>query len=381
MSSSKIIELDETNTCKICDNALAKYSCPKCNLLYCSLNCYQANSHLECSESFYKDNVFEELKFDKESPESKEKMVEILKRFHDRNLLPSADTDESFGEYSGFSIEDILNFDPGESDELDSDDEDEMLDIGERLQGVNLDDAEKVWDKLTDSEKQDFVAFLKSEDVSNLIPSWQPWWMVYNPSLVEEVEKVDDYKKDCPEIGSIKDFSKLSSKAPAECVKYNLINILTGYAFTTRYFNGEHFEFPHQAVSCIVTISLTMKVGQVFEDFETAVKSVEQECINSDWIMTDSENIEIMRQDIERILKGPKKSEPKFYILCALSDINHLLNNSLKETNDAKTSDGFSKLFPNHHFPSVKLEQPDKIKTHIKKIDYFLSYTNDLFES
>lgn len=44
--------------------------------------------------------------------------------------------------------------------ELDSDDE-EVADIADRLAGVDLDDADQVWDKLTQDEQQEFIAFLK----------------------------------------------------------------------------------------------------------------------------------------------------------------------------------------------------------------------------
>lgn len=44
---------------------------------------------------------------------------------------------------------------------VDSDDDDGYKDISERLAGVNLDDTDQVWDKLTEDEKQEFIAFLK----------------------------------------------------------------------------------------------------------------------------------------------------------------------------------------------------------------------------
>lgn len=69
-------------------------------------------------------------------------------------------------------------------------------------------------------------------------------------------------------------------KKPADCVKYNLINVLAAYAFTMKYFNGECHDFVQESISCIMSLSLAMKNGQNFEDFETAVKSVEQESIN-----------------------------------------------------------------------------------------------------
>ncbi|CAG9861437.1 unnamed protein product [Phyllotreta striolata] len=384
MATVKIIELDETNTCKICDNALAKYSCPKCNILYCSLECYQSSAHLECSESFYKDNIIEELNIDKDNNESKQKMLDILQRVHADNQILFSDNEDEFGECSGFTLDDdFLNFCSGQDDEqeIDSDDDADLLDIGDRLAGVNLDDAEQVWGKLTEDEKQEFVAFLKSEDVANLIPSWKPWWLYYN-KMVEEVESADEFKKDCPEICKIKEFSELTSKVPDESVQYNLINVLAAYAFTTRYFNGEHYDFAYEAVSCLGTISLALKVGQVFTDFESAVMSVEQECINSDWIMSDNENIQTMREDIEKILKGPGKSDPKYYVLCALSDVKNLLKTSAEAPpKSGETSGAFSKQFPNEHFPSVKFMEPQQIKSCVKKMDFFLSYTKEYFNS
>lgn len=66
---------------------------------------------------------------------------------------------------------------------------------------------------------------------------------------------------------------------PANCVKYNLINVLCAYAFTVRYFNGEHLDFCNEAVATLATICTALKKGQNFEEYDTAVKSVEQECI------------------------------------------------------------------------------------------------------
>lgn len=81
------------------------------------------------------------------------------------------------------------------------------------------------------------------------------------------------------------EYNFFQKKEPAACVKYNLINILASYALTVRYFNGEYLDFVNEAVSCIVSLSLTLQNAQNFEDFEMAVKSVEQECINvSLWV-------------------------------------------------------------------------------------------------
>lgn len=79
-----------------------------------------------------------------------------------------------------------------------------------------------------------------------------------------------------------------------------------------------------------------------------------------------------MREDLERVLKGPKPTEKNFYVLCALSDLKLLLNKA--SISSSENSGDFSKKFPDEHFPTVKLESPNKIKNLTKKIEYFLSY-------
>lgn len=92
----------------------------------------------------------EELQLNKDKNETEAKMLEILQKFHESNRI-AAGVDEP-------DIDLNLNLDNGE---IDSDDDSDYCDISERLAGVNLDDAEQVWERLTEDEKQDFVAFLK----------------------------------------------------------------------------------------------------------------------------------------------------------------------------------------------------------------------------
>ena len=40
--------------CGVCHKVEGRYACPKCNLRYCSSDCYKSDRHGACSESFYK---------------------------------------------------------------------------------------------------------------------------------------------------------------------------------------------------------------------------------------------------------------------------------------------------------------------------------------
>ncbi|KAK9876055.1 hypothetical protein WA026_011165 [Henosepilachna vigintioctopunctata] len=365
MATSKITALDEDNTCKLCDDAVGKYVCPKCNTLYCSVLCYQSEQHRNCSEQFYRDNVLEEMKQNEDNALGKSRMLEILQKVHDSNIL-DADT---------FADTDIQ-----EGEDVDSDDSLEIQDIAERLANVDLDNAEKVWEKLTEDERKEFAAFLQSEDVTKLIPPWKPWWSYYIDSKVQEINTdIDGYKNRCPSIECVGKFTDLCKKQPPGSVKLNLINIMAGYAFTTRYFNGECADFPREVISCLGSIALSLKCHQDYENFEFAVKSVEQECLNIDWIVTDAENISAMREDLDQILRGPTRMESKFYVECALADIHNLLKKALQMKSD-KSGGSFAKHFPNAHFPEVKLHSSSRIKVFIKRVEYFLSYVHNFFD-
>jgi len=49
-------------------------------------------------------------------------------------------------------------------------------DLAQRLAGVDLDDADQVWQKLSKEEKDEFQRIIASGDTSQIVPEWQPWW-------------------------------------------------------------------------------------------------------------------------------------------------------------------------------------------------------------
>lgn len=84
-----------------------------------------------------------------------------------------------------------------------------------------------------------------------------------------------------------------------------------------------------------------------------------------------------MRADLDKILKGPEKSNRKFYILVALSDLTQLFKTACKTEQKPKAQTEFSKQFPES---GVALIEKGKIKSCLKKLDYFLSFTKDCLE-
>lgn len=53
--------------------------------------------------------------------------------------------------------------------------------------------------------------------------------------------------------------------------------------------------------------------------------------------MTDAENLDLMKDDIGKILKGPNPQESSFYVLSALSDFENLLRECRKPKEPSPT--------------------------------------------
>nr|POE97664.1 zinc finger hit domain-containing protein 2 [Quercus suber] len=93
-SNSTPLNPPSRSICHVCQKQFSQYTCPRCNSRYCSLQCYKSHS-LQCTESFMRENVVEELQQMQPDDETKQKMLDILKRFHSEEETDSMDVDDS----------------------------------------------------------------------------------------------------------------------------------------------------------------------------------------------------------------------------------------------------------------------------------------------
>ena len=105
-------------SCIRCSKHKRLYTCPRCGVGYCGAECYKSDTHTDCSESFYRQCIEDELKSQENDPIARQKMMEILKRVHE------ADMENDILENN--SDEESIN---GEDYPLDSDDEQEVIKI------------------------------------------------------------------------------------------------------------------------------------------------------------------------------------------------------------------------------------------------------------
>ncbi|XP_024943204.1 zinc finger HIT domain-containing protein 2 isoform X2 [Cephus cinctus] len=321
---------------------------------------------MDCSESFYKELVEEELRSQKSDPESARNMLDILKRMHE-NQEDEIDTLHD----SGSGTE--------EDAPLDSDDEEDVPDLQERMKNVNLDNPNEIWSALTSAEKQEFEASLQNDQVKKLLPRWIPWWSYHaEKELIQDLEvnkESNNYVKNCPKILQVPKFNELLNASPS--VRYNLLNVLYAYTYVALCFNGDHFSSFREAVDMFLLLCDNMRENKNFEDTTSAIESVVQNILKNDVIIEVEETISFLKNAVNSIIEGPETENRCFYISSALSDLYRLFITAKKSASAPKqtaVNGEFSKRFadPNH---DIKVHYTKKdLRLCLKKLEYYLSW-------
>lgn len=226
--------------CMMCKSEPSCYTCPRCNLHYCSLACYQSPDHSVCSETFYKESVLKELKdmgtAESEGRKKMQHMLLSLRQKADRtdggmeSLLKESgivSDDEAEGqvetaekvqvmellsrlaelqqseEENSTEIEGILRRleeigeggepRPGDIDE-DAESIEDELDLAERFSGLDIDklSEEELWELLSSKEKATFMSLVKDGGVARLVPPWKPWWEEHEQEGRAVIEMLDE---------------------------------------------------------------------------------------------------------------------------------------------------------------------------------------------
>ncbi|KAL7291319.1 hypothetical protein TKK_0014921 [Trichogramma kaykai] len=351
--------------CQICTENQSLYVCPKCTINYCSLKCYQSEAHLECSETFYKNCVEEELQSQQCDAELKQKTVDMLQRIYNEDC----------------SLNDFLEGEGDESDyeaDLDSDDEN-LPSLEKRLENVNLNDANELWSALTTSEKQEFEALIHSGEASKLLPAWNPWWAYHSKKpLVEDLSNKEipqSYIGNCPSILDVPAWESVSKASPF--LRFNIINTLYAYAFDVLYFNGEHHTAPLDAMYIFLHTCETMKIDRIFKNSSSAVESVLLAITNCESFSGDQETIMGTKAAGDAILNGPDAENKSFYCLSALSDLHQLINEAKIELTtklQKPLSDEFKNKFQTHiDLGSFQITRKN-LSLYMKKIEFYVGW-------
>ncbi|OEL32403.1 hypothetical protein BAE44_0006578 [Dichanthelium oligosanthes] len=310
-SSSAASFADTRVICRVCQKQFAQYTCPRCNARYCSLPCYKGHS-VQCTESFMRENVMDELKQMQPEDESKKKMLDILKRLH---------------------LE----------EEMESDGEDESILSEELIQKVMSGEEIKLED-LTDDEIKQFRQALASGELSKMIEPWTPWWkkpsarsislspdgsQLIRQVSVEDTATSDPMTDQEPSINEIPEgpesplpsLKQLTRAEPSPLLAVHLVDILYSYCFTLRLYNGDWHSDPLGASTVALSMSKVMGEDAKPETVPEALTACIEETCSPAYRHTGGFSFAIgLVDDIISILSLGHNA-----LVCALSDFHRLI--------------------------------------------------------
>ncbi|NXU11924.1 ZNHI2 protein, partial [Pardalotus punctatus] len=188
--------------CGLCSAAAPPYTCPRCHRRLCSLRCYRA--HGPCAEAFYRDQVLEALRAER--------------CFHPGPVLPG--------------LRELRE--PGDP---------------ARPTGRGL------WGQLSEAERDGFRRLVSSGEAAALLPPWRPWWWrgrgrveeLWDRSEAEEEDEegVEGRPGPAPPVPtSVPPLSALRAAPPSPLVRFQLPNVLFGYAFALSLHGGDETLLP-----------------------------------------------------------------------------------------------------------------------------------------
>ncbi|KAG2150289.1 uncharacterized protein EDB93DRAFT_1240313 [Suillus bovinus] len=206
--------------CGICRRQFYRYTCPGCNVAYCSLTCFRSETHSQCSEAFYRKEIQTSIETkSSKAHEEREKMLELLKRLEEQTLEDDSillrDQDESDSDsndfVSRFSGVDISS---ASSDEL--------------LRLMTKEETDKFFNALRDPTSQLAQQLLSSEELQSV--KQEPWWeaaLEGSPSGSMRCGSKPALMKVPPNL--------LKHQASSAPLIYNVCAVLVAYAFATRH--------------------------------------------------------------------------------------------------------------------------------------------------
>lgn len=345
--------------CKLCNKNIKSYTCPRCGIGYCNLNCYKSEAHLECSESFYKQCVEEDLRSLENDNTARQKMLDILKRLHEED-----------------SGNDILT-DSENEEKLDSDDEANLPDLETRLKNIDLDNSEQVWSVLSNAEKQEFEALIKSGEASKLLLPWVPWWTIHKQPLVELIEEdiSDKHETEYPVIINVQSFNKQVMVSPKIC--FNIMNVIYAYAYIALYYNGDYLNCAEEAANIFFSICENMKENKIFDSENTALESVVCNIKQREYLPKDIDTLSTVVEAGNCILKNPERMQGTKHTCAALSELWRLLSKVYKEMKVSKHKTSKKQLL-NRYTERDKIQNLCLSKkivfTCIKKLEFYISW-------
>ncbi|KAK5671948.1 hypothetical protein QVD99_001773 [Batrachochytrium dendrobatidis] len=292
--------------CGICMVQGSSYTCPRCNLPYCSLSCYKSDMHADCTEAFYKSNFVNELHSNRVSDADRLHMLRILDE-HEKAAL-----NEEQQAFENVPSTSTIN---------------KMTDC---LSDIDLDTAsvKDILSRLPPQEVERFNLIIKNKDAAMLLlPDWKPWWnaKVHGNSIIDIEETYDD---GIPLLLETKQISTITKVKPNARLVFSILDIIIAYVYVCRTLNGDVFE------SCSESFFLVTQASYIF-DASCSCKFVFES--PKEVVSTLSSRLlahcDLSPKGVMAILSDACKIiQSRLFIVAALSDLHRMVSNVPKNS-------------------------------------------------
>lgn len=313
----------------------ARYTCPRCNVPYCSLNCYRA--HGTCAEAFYRDQVLGELRGRSASPS---RLAGALRR-----LRQQRETEDVPGEMG-------LGPGPGPGG----------------LSGLR--------ERLTPVEKAAFERLLSRGEAGRLLPPWRPWWWGRGtrPRLLEELDggpggdpaepakdstaepMPGDLAREPAVPTRIPTLASLSRGPASPLVRFQLPNVLFAYSHTLALYHGGDDALLSDFCATLLGVSGALGAQQVFASAEEALQAAAH-VLEAGEHPPGPLGTRGAMQESARILWGEGAADRKGYTLAALGHLAQTLGRARKQ--------------------ALAQEERNRLYRARKKCQFLLAWTNE----
>eukprot|EP00117_Sycon_ciliatum_P036707 scpid20919/ scgid27595/ Zinc finger HIT domain-containing protein 2 len=317
--------------CGICNVKEFRYTCPKCNVPYCSVDCYKNESHLNCSEEFYKECVMKQLAAHRAETSASGGDADLLSYLKTELAKREEDASLFDGDDQYAAAVPTVDADGDDDDEEEEDD----LPLDERLANVNLDtaDPETILQCLTSTEREEFESILQDPGKqAALVSLWTPWWQ--QQTKTPTLPKTSRPGSNCltaDQFSSLPHLSQLSKVKPSDLLPCNLANILMAYCCSLRLYNGD------LDVDCVLEVCSVLSSNAVFETVEDAIVNAISTCTQSCRLSLSLGFCSTVAHDVLCILTAAKRPVAELDVISApLYALAHLYNALLVERDTAK---------------------------------------------
>jgi gas vesicle protein len=364
-SSANHHNAQETETtqsrCTVCRQNLSRYTCPRCQIPYCSVDCYRNHTTENsedvsaCTEAFYQNRVQSIRQL--ETLEHNEDTHKVLNRQYEQSLV-SEDED--------VSAEELYT----------------LLSALEEQQGDDSMTQEQLLSLLSPTLRATFQKDLQNGSLQKLVlETWYPWWRRElgnveddgdndeSPTTIQEPQTTRTSTKTLDErLLQIPSFDFIRKSGPAPLLVFNAIDIVYSICWTLRLYHGANnaaSQLPVDAAAALVSNSKVLNqdtrynhLEQVLGDSTTASTQQYPVGCNVHWT--------VLTTDCSLVLASYR------LVGRALLEAIDILKAAMKQMKQLKQQESSSS--------SDAKEQVSQLRRVRKKLEYFLSWSKQSSE-